>query len=58
MLVAACGKSSLGALAEWKPATVTPLAEPKHRPPRGQGGGGDAHLESWGASNVSSLFDQ
>lgn len=58
--VAACGKSSLAALADWKPPTVTPLAEPKHRAPRGQGGGSghDEHGEAFSAAAVHSLFDR
>ncbi|PRW59064.1 HASTY 1-like isoform X1 isoform B [Chlorella sorokiniana] len=57
MLVAACGKSSLAALADWKPPAVTPLAEPKHRAPK-QGGGHDEHGEAFSAAAVHSLFDR
>lgn len=55
--VAACGKSSLAALADWKPPAVTPLAEPKHRAPK-PGGGQDEHGEAFSAAAVHSLFDR
>lgn len=56
--VGACGKSSLAALADWKPPTVTPLAEPKHRAAKGQGGAHDEHGEAFSAAAVHSLFDR
>ncbi len=55
--VAACGKSSLAALADWKPPAVTPLAEPKHRGPK-PGGARDEHGEAFSAAAVHSLFDR
>ena len=56
--VAACGKSSLAALADWKPPAVTPLSEPKLRVARGGQGGGDKQSEAFTAAAVSSLFDR
>jgi len=57
--VAACGKGSLAALADWKPPTVTPLAEPKHRAPKGGAAAGhDEHSEAFTAAAVSTLFDR
>jgi hypothetical protein len=56
--VAACGKSSLAALADWKPPAVTPLSEPKLRVARGGQGGGDEQSEAFTAAAVSSLFDR
>ncbi|PSC73686.1 HASTY 1 [Micractinium conductrix] len=60
MLVAACGKASLAALADWKPPAVTPLAEPKQRLPRHGAGGSahDEHSEAFTAAAVSTLFDR
>lgn len=57
MLVQACGKSSLAALADWRPPSATPLAEPKQRTQRGQGSGADHQSEAFSAAVVSSLFD-
>ncbi len=56
--VAACGKSSLAALADWKTPTATPLSEPKQRQPRGGGAGGQEHAEAFTAAAVSTLFDR
>ena len=55
--VAACSKSSLAALADWKPPAVTPLSEPKLRVARG-GQGADEQSEAFTAAAVSSLFDR
>lgn len=53
--VAACGKGSLAALADWKPPAATPLAEPKQRAHRG---GRDEHSEAFTAAAVSAMFDR
>lgn len=57
MLVQACGKSSLAALADWRPPSATTVAEPKQRAQRGQGGA-DHQSEAFTAAVVSSLFDR
>ncbi|KAL4423234.1 hypothetical protein ABPG77_000026 [Micractinium sp. CCAP 211/92] len=58
MLVAACGKGSLAALADWKPPAAAPLVEPKQRPHRAGGGSKDEHSEAFTAAAVSTMFDR
>ncbi|EFN51722.1 hypothetical protein CHLNCDRAFT_139890 [Chlorella variabilis] len=58
MLVAACGKGSLAALADWKPPTVASMTEPKLRAVKAAGGAAEEHAEAFTAAAVSTLFDR
>lgn len=56
--MAACGKGSLAALADWKPPTVASMTEPKLRAVKAAGGAAEEHAEAFTAAAVSTLFDR